>query len=585
MLLNKRVASKRRTALQLKCFILMPFKPDLDELYSKTLVPAVQTITGLSCVRADEIYGPTAIMGDIWRSIRESHFIIADLTGRNPNVLYELGLAHAVQKPAILLSQTIDDVPFDLRHLRVLLYKNTEAGRHQLQVELTNTAKVLVKETSGGVVNPKYLVLEQSAEANQFPHSSSRLLSSLKSKKPSQLVYILGKIAEKYEDDKRHTSYGPDVISQIRRLLQSDVLEVQAAAIRALGTAGTRIDAASLYPFLSTSNLALMESAVTSLGQLRDPYAAPRLIRMCSESAFEPYIGEILGTLGRIGTHQCIEYLVEIAHNVQKDETVRTAAIRGLSFSSEGSDVLLGLKMESLGVSARCELALALGQIISVGLTQRQDLENRIRNLTEHSSPKVRGHALAAWCLQSFSKFDGELDRGPFLQRLEASNQEELGEFFLVLNSNFRVAFADDEALLLAKLAEKFPLLLDDIVWILHELKSKSIVDFMMKVYTHSEDNRLWVLSYFSEVPFKGAATIQKRAIEEATDASMVCLAAVGLIRSGESDQLNALLESAEEASGWVKKIVRQCLIERVNIGSAKLKRRSIRALIKKLSD
>ncbi len=61
-------------------------------------------------------------MSDIWKSIREARFILAELTGRNPNVFYEIGLAHAIGKPIILLTRNQEDVPFDLKALRYRYY-------------------------------------------------------------------------------------------------------------------------------------------------------------------------------------------------------------------------------------------------------------------------------------------------------------------------------------------------------------------------------------------------------------------------------------------------------------------------------
>ncbi|HEV7425168.1 MAG TPA: hypothetical protein VGQ46_02285 [Thermoanaerobaculia bacterium] len=65
-------------------------------------------------------------MKDVWRNTRRCAVILADLTSRNSNVFYELGLAHAIGKPAVLISEALDDVPFDLRGLRVLLYDRSD---------------------------------------------------------------------------------------------------------------------------------------------------------------------------------------------------------------------------------------------------------------------------------------------------------------------------------------------------------------------------------------------------------------------------------------------------------------------------
>ena len=67
------------------CFVLMPFRSDFDAVYENAIRPAVNSSRGLSCLRADEIYGPRPIMADVWRSIRQARLIVADLTGRNPN--------------------------------------------------------------------------------------------------------------------------------------------------------------------------------------------------------------------------------------------------------------------------------------------------------------------------------------------------------------------------------------------------------------------------------------------------------------------------------------------------------------------
>ena len=61
-------------------------------------------------------------MNQIWKGIRGATVCVAELTGRNPNVMYELGLAHAIRKPVVLIVQSVDDIPFDLRHLRHIVY-------------------------------------------------------------------------------------------------------------------------------------------------------------------------------------------------------------------------------------------------------------------------------------------------------------------------------------------------------------------------------------------------------------------------------------------------------------------------------
>jgi len=105
------------------CFVMMPFAEPLGGYYSTIYQPAIKK-AGLSPVRADtDIFGTGKIIDQIWSGINRAKILVAELTGRNPNVLYELGLAHALRKPVVLISSNEGDVPFDVRHVRVIYYQ------------------------------------------------------------------------------------------------------------------------------------------------------------------------------------------------------------------------------------------------------------------------------------------------------------------------------------------------------------------------------------------------------------------------------------------------------------------------------
>lgn len=99
----------------------MPFRAPFDDIYHQLIKPTIQAM-GISILRADEIYNTASVIDDLFDKLEESDFIIADLTDRNPNVAYELGLAHALEKPVIIIAQELTDIPFDLRHLRIIIY-------------------------------------------------------------------------------------------------------------------------------------------------------------------------------------------------------------------------------------------------------------------------------------------------------------------------------------------------------------------------------------------------------------------------------------------------------------------------------
>ena len=68
------------------------------------------------------------IIEDIWTKINQCAIIVADLTAKNPNVLYEVGIVHAIGKPALLLTQDLSDIPFDFKHLRHYEYQDNSEG-------------------------------------------------------------------------------------------------------------------------------------------------------------------------------------------------------------------------------------------------------------------------------------------------------------------------------------------------------------------------------------------------------------------------------------------------------------------------
>lgn len=113
--------SSQRVNADRICFIISEFGGYFDEYYKEVFRPAIEA-AGLAPVRADSLFRSSDIVSDIWHFITTCRIALADLTGRNPNVFYELGLAHAATKPVLLLTQDIQDVPFDLRQLRIINY-------------------------------------------------------------------------------------------------------------------------------------------------------------------------------------------------------------------------------------------------------------------------------------------------------------------------------------------------------------------------------------------------------------------------------------------------------------------------------
>jgi hypothetical protein len=131
-------------------FVLMPFTEDLTQIYQTFIKPTVESADfDLVCRRADDIKSNRAIIQDIWKSLCEARLVIADVSGLNPNVMYELGVAHTLGKETILIYQRGEDIkfPFDLAHIRRIEYENTATGGKTLEQELRATISHVLAAT------------------------------------------------------------------------------------------------------------------------------------------------------------------------------------------------------------------------------------------------------------------------------------------------------------------------------------------------------------------------------------------------------------------------------------------------------
>lgn len=118
-----------------RAFVLMPFDPEFDAVYTDLVKPALEKV-GYDVKRADSILNQHNILKDIVRGIAEADLVVADLTSLNANVFYELGVSHTMQKPTVLLAQSSEDIPFDLKPYRVILYSTHFKEALQLSQKL-----------------------------------------------------------------------------------------------------------------------------------------------------------------------------------------------------------------------------------------------------------------------------------------------------------------------------------------------------------------------------------------------------------------------------------------------------------------
>lgn len=117
-------------------FILTPFNESFYEDYR--VIKEVCTSSGFKCKRGDEDYFKGDIFPEMLKLIVKSNLIIANINGRNPNVLYELGIAQALDKPVLLISREPENLPIDIKSKRFLIYNTYTELQNLIRSELIN---------------------------------------------------------------------------------------------------------------------------------------------------------------------------------------------------------------------------------------------------------------------------------------------------------------------------------------------------------------------------------------------------------------------------------------------------------------
>ena len=106
---------------KINVFVLMPFKAKMEKVYTSHLKGMVEEL-GLTIRRADELYSPRPFMEKVWGGICSAQLVLADCTEKNPNVFYEIGMAHTVGKKVVLITRSDKDIPSDIKHFDYIPY-------------------------------------------------------------------------------------------------------------------------------------------------------------------------------------------------------------------------------------------------------------------------------------------------------------------------------------------------------------------------------------------------------------------------------------------------------------------------------
>jgi hypothetical protein len=196
---NKKLESSKTTSSikENLCFVISPIGSDGSSAYTKfkeileyIIKPAFnESGFKYTVIRADDIDRAGSFIKDILESIYSAHLVIADLTGQNPNVFYELGVRHSLRPRTILISQNLDDIPSDLREYRTIIYgtsaKEAAAFKEKIKKFLTEIKQEPdrpdnpVLDRLGSVIENKLSQVEE--ERDTLKAEIAKLLSGARS--------------------------------------------------------------------------------------------------------------------------------------------------------------------------------------------------------------------------------------------------------------------------------------------------------------------------------------------------------------------------------------------------------------------
>lgn len=166
----------------------MPFSGKVNSYYESLYKKVIQE-SGMTSLRVDELYGPKPIISDITEGIAKADIVLADLTNRNPNVNYELGIAHTLGKPTILIAQSKADISFDYQHIRIYFYDTSDINwQNDLSKYISNSINV-IKNNPTGFSLFDYALVEKKSEQKKSNQNITSYLSSIYKQQKAEINY------------------------------------------------------------------------------------------------------------------------------------------------------------------------------------------------------------------------------------------------------------------------------------------------------------------------------------------------------------------------------------------------------------
>lgn len=229
-------------------FVLMPFETDFADIY-KLGIQAAATECGVVAERVDEQAFSETILERIYRQIDSADFIIADMTGRNPNVFYEVGYAHARGKLCTLLTKSAEDIPFDLRHHRHIIYNGSiQTLKERLLLEIEWLKSEREKQTTSAFTidlkHPSGELQKTTYQADAVIQFIFDIRNKSNSKSPEiEAIYLHTGKNWKFKQDEADCPSVPneEKVSQVRHFIKSPVPRLSPGAWGQIKLQGTKM--------------------------------------------------------------------------------------------------------------------------------------------------------------------------------------------------------------------------------------------------------------------------------------------------------------------------------------------------------
>lgn len=191
-------------------FMVMPFADTTANQVYENIVKPLCVELGYEVIRADEYTTTKVIYDEIVQSIQNAAIVVVDISGKNPNVMYELGVAHALrQKSTIILTHdSIAESPFDIKHFRIIGYENSIAGAESLKKKLRETIKSIKKPVLQNCSKSSDVSHEQDSSDEAERIKIEKMMNAFERLSDWQKSFLIQAIRENKQQWQRHEMPG-----------------------------------------------------------------------------------------------------------------------------------------------------------------------------------------------------------------------------------------------------------------------------------------------------------------------------------------------------------------------------------------